>query len=1264
MKTKKFAAVLAAAAMMASVIPMQAMAAIPLTSGGAVNYDFEDGTVPSCVLPEMNIGGNKTAKAPDWSAEVVDDGMGNKALKYTFDSHNGEITRSTDNSGALLRLSINPSKWGTDKWFEYSYRYKMDSALNMTSGAFMTLTDRGSLGLMKATYNNGKITVNKASVEPETGKWVTVKTTMYRSADVAASKITAARTTVSYENSEGETVTNVVNEALKGAFDTGWGGVQLLGLSANSANLTDKDSFMIDDIKFSTLDDSDLYTVSFNTNGGNDINSVKTAIGKIDLNWTGYPVKQDCIFDGWYKDEELTQPFDGMGITGDMTAYAKWLSAYKLTFDTGEGGPAVDSILVAEIVGKAHKMPFPKKDGYIFDGWYKDTGYTQLYDGSSVTENTILYAKWTESSDLYNVSFTGRAHPNDLEVIQLTGSNGYWSSEAETDESGNTYMKYTRTHEGTKFVAGRILSFNTIKFPNYPGNSNNLTTTPVREGTGYEIGYKFIPNKSYFDTFMRVMTAMSYGETGKISYWNTYNATAGITAVCGEGKYQVREKITDYGEGFIAVTIVIDPSGAVERDEGGNIINESDLATGEQTIVYKNKSGETVVKKMEFKFRKCDQRQSYGTMLSPITINQPGDTPGDDSFYLDDIYVRPLTAKTVTFVTNDPEITVDPISTVTNVITLPNTEKVGYALSWYKDETFTEPFDGTGITGDMTVYAKWEKIHTVTFVTYGDKLEPIKTTGAIDVSTIIPVKGNLAFDGWYEDEQYNVPFTAAKVEKDMTLYAKWKSELFEADFESADEDYSVWNTVSALDYYSNERFMEENGNYVMKYRYDKNETPWKHGQLAFNYHIPVQLNQDGTTYEFSCKFKPTKSQLLTPTLRLKGQYGYATLFNIDTNNQQTVGYNGNIVGGDSRFIHYDIDGYVTLRAIVNPKDKTASVFVTGRKTDGTEFRVNYDATDVTCKNSNTIDYFAIGSNPYYAPENGTEMLLDDVKLSVAKTHSVTFNYMDGRDDEIIDTNIVGTVALPTPTRENYQFIGWYKDRTFTVPFDGIGVSGDTTVYAFWQTTPTVEKCEPSDGSTNVSTNPTIKIYFDCRMNVNTLDNSTIRVYKDGQAIEPEFYTVQTSDENQKTIAAIQFNHALDFGCTYTVKVSQTVENLRYPMAKEYSMSFTVKNMTLNVSDVAVTDESGNTVTSLKDNAGKKISVSFKITNNSDEAVNYTPILSVMKNGTLTGAAIGTGNSESVEIGLPKNAEDTDELGLMVFDSIGGMKPLTDKTIIK
>ena len=284
------------------------------------------------------------------------------------------------------------------------------------------------------------------------------------------------------------------------------------------------------------------------------------------------------------------------------------------------------------------------------------------------------------------------------------------------------------------------------------------------------------------------------------------------------------------------------------------------------------------------------------------------------------------------------------------------------------------------------------------------------------------------------------------------VFADTEEILYSEDFESESADYSVWKTASALDYYSNERIREENGNYVMKYRYDKNETPWKHGQWAFNYHIPVQLKQDGTIYEFSYKFKPTKSELLVPYLRLVGRYGYATLFNIDTNNQQTVGYNGSIKGGDSRFIHYDIDGYVTVRAIVNPKEKTASVFVTGKKTDGTEFGVNYDATNVTCVNSPTIDGFSIFAAPYYTPKDGSETLLDDVCLKKLASKTVTFETNGANETVAPVATIFDYIKLPETTltkNGGWQFDGWYRDKGLTEPFDGTGVSDDMTVYAKW-----------------------------------------------------------------------------------------------------------------------------------------------------------------------------------------------------------------------
>ncbi|MBR4880134.1 MAG: S-layer homology domain-containing protein [Clostridia bacterium] len=67
------------------------------------------------------------------------------------------------------------------------------------------------------------------------------------------------------------------------------------------------------------------YTVTFDTNGGNKLDSVKVirnaVIGKVET-----PVKAGFTFDGWYLDKELTKKADlNAKVTADMTLYAKWV---------------------------------------------------------------------------------------------------------------------------------------------------------------------------------------------------------------------------------------------------------------------------------------------------------------------------------------------------------------------------------------------------------------------------------------------------------------------------------------------------------------------------------------------------------------------------------------------------------------------------------------------------------------------------------------------------------------------------------------------------------------------------------------------------------------------------------------------------------------------------------------------------------------------------------------------------------------------------
>ena len=67
-----------------------------------------------------------------------------------------------------------------------------------------------------------------------------------------------------------------------------------------------------------------VVVVTFNTNGGNEIESISgdpISIIPYDL---PIPVKEGCIFMGWYLDENFTRPFKIIMPNANSTAYAKW----------------------------------------------------------------------------------------------------------------------------------------------------------------------------------------------------------------------------------------------------------------------------------------------------------------------------------------------------------------------------------------------------------------------------------------------------------------------------------------------------------------------------------------------------------------------------------------------------------------------------------------------------------------------------------------------------------------------------------------------------------------------------------------------------------------------------------------------------------------------------------------------------------------------------------------------------------------------------
>ncbi|WP_234405586.1 InlB B-repeat-containing protein [Paenibacillus sp. IHBB 10380] len=70
-------------------------------------------------------------------------------------------------------------------------------------------------------------------------------------------------------------------------------------------------------------------------------------------------------------------------------------------FKTGRGGSYIphQAVPVGDLASKPSTDP--TRNGYKFGGWYTDESYTTAwnFDTHVVTDNTVLYAKWTSSTD-------------------------------------------------------------------------------------------------------------------------------------------------------------------------------------------------------------------------------------------------------------------------------------------------------------------------------------------------------------------------------------------------------------------------------------------------------------------------------------------------------------------------------------------------------------------------------------------------------------------------------------------------------------------------------------------------------------------------------------------------------------------------------------------------------------------------------------------------------------------------------------------------
>lgn len=141
------------------------------------------------------------------------------------------------------------------------------------------------------------------------------------------------------------------------------------------------------------------YTITFNTNGGNNIATILQDYGTA-VTAPADPVRVGYTFTGWDKEIPTTMPAE------NVTIKAKWsVNKYTVTFDT-DGGSEMSNI-TANYGAPFSVLSTPTKNGYTFAGWVvtnADTGATVVGIPTTIPAYNVKFtAQWIAKS--YTIIF-------------------------------------------------------------------------------------------------------------------------------------------------------------------------------------------------------------------------------------------------------------------------------------------------------------------------------------------------------------------------------------------------------------------------------------------------------------------------------------------------------------------------------------------------------------------------------------------------------------------------------------------------------------------------------------------------------------------------------------------------------------------------------------------------------------------------------------------------------------------------------------------
>ena len=816
------------------------------------------------------------------------------------------------------------------------------------------------------------------------------------------------------------------------------------------------------------------YTVNFDINVPSEEIETKKASGSMNAEVFSFGVpkalnankfkRAGWAFAGWALDKnaELPEYTDKQtihsdllsrrnNINGKVTLYAVWRNEFNIAYETDGGVINGEYISSYVYTNKVYDLPQSViKEGYRFDGWYKDAALKSRIRNipKNNTGDLHLYAKWTPLN--YKITYNGNG--------QNSGSMKTMSAKYDTPITltKNTFVKKGYKHVGWSLTKDGSVIYNDEEVVNIlPSQSNEtITLYAVWEETDYKIIYNTCGGSianveeevegSVYSSRYSYSTTQDYELPKPVrdrydfaGWYKDATFRTGVNSIAkgsfGDttlyAKWTLKSEVKDF---FVTYEV-----------NGGLIdeLNDNNYRTGytySETEAY----GLPIPKKEGYIFAGWYKDSSFRSRISNIPKKSKGDL----------ILYAKWTGRNykITFDANAPEGTKVQGRTGTQTLTYGSEKALngngfkvtgytfkGWSTGSYGNVEFenkqkitgVESVNWDGYAGERTLYAVWEKdVYGIIYNNMAGINNPNPDSYTVDDTIVLKepeIMGN-TFLGWYTDAGCRRKATSitAGSTGTKTLYAKWAYTQYTLCYDLNCKDDSVVMDTTQV-------------GYVTSYA----------GNEEIGYRLPTATREG---YLFGGWYKEAKCKtavgpiISSPNIDMTVYAKWTPIIY-----QIHFEKNGEDVSGtmkDMKSLKYG-----TNYALTNNSYKRAGYTFEGWNTEADGSGISYGNREVIHNLTSQPETISLYAGWIPVPYN------------------ITYNLNGGSNHELNPATYTiedGEIELREPTKEGHAFLGWYTDSKFSegkkITVIAEDAVGDKVLYAKWKVTVIGEVTMPDE----------------------------------------------------------------------------------------------------------------------------------------------------------------------------------------------------------